>query len=148
VARGTGQPKTGAAALKEAVHVGYVRAGYTSLMQLSIASGVSYDTFMNWFGGKTRPRGAELQRVAKTIDVPYADLEAAYEGREPEPPALVDAVAELTAVVRELVVEIREDRERGQDAAAAILRAAGALRPNNGGAPASRERPVPDGSRG
>jgi hypothetical protein len=150
MARRRGAPTDGALRLKEAIHVGYVKAGYTSLMQVALASHVHYDTFMNWFSGQTRPRGAELQKVASTIGVPYADLEAVYEGREPEPQPLQDAVAELTAAVRELVAEIREDRERGQDAAAAMLRAAAAIQPfpTNGGDPTSSERPAPRGSKG
>jgi transcriptional regulator with XRE-family HTH domain len=103
-------PASGGRALKKAIHVARARAGITSDMQLSLRSGVHYDTFMNWYGDRTRPRGAELQRVATTLGVPFATLEAAYEGREPEPQPLQDAVRDLTGAVRELVVEIRGDR--------------------------------------
>lgn len=131
--------------LKRAIHVARAKAGITSDMQLSMRAGVSYDTFMNWYGGKTRPRGAELQRVATTLGVPYASLEAAYEGRDPEPQPLQDAVRDLTGAVRQLVAEIRDDRERGKDAAEAILRAAEALgqRPTHEGGGASTRRPAP-----
>lgn len=122
-------PESGGRALQRAIHIARARAGITSDMALSLAAPVSYDTLMNWYAGKTRPRGAELQRVARALDIPYAALEAAYEGREPEPQPLHEAVAELTAVIGELVAEIREERERGQDAASAMLRAAAALGP-------------------
>lgn len=144
---GTGQPKAGGAALKDAIHVAYVRAGYPSLSALALDCGVHYDTFMNWFSGKTRPRGAELQKVAAALDVPFTTLDAVYEGRAPAEQPLHEAVSELTGVLRELVVEMREERERGEDAAAALLRAAAALRPSNGADTASTERPVPGGSR-
>jgi transcriptional regulator with XRE-family HTH domain len=120
-------PERGGKALQRAIHIARARVGITSDMALSLAAPVSYDTLMNWYSNKTRPRGAELQKVAKVLDIPYATLEAAYEGRDPEPQPLHEAVADLTRAVRVLVAEIREDRERGQDAAAAMLRAAGVL---------------------
>lgn len=139
----------GARALKQAIHVARARAGITSDMQLSLRAGVSYDTLMNWYGGRTRPRGAELQRVATTLGVPYATLEAAYEGRDPEPQPLQDAVRDLTGAVRALVAEIREERARGRDAAAAMLQAAAALPfPRNGGDTGSTEPRAPRGKAG
>lgn len=140
--------KGGGAALKKAIHVARARAGITSDMQLSLKAGVHYDTFMNWYGERTVPRPAELKKVADVLGISYADLMAVYEGRDPEPQPLQDAVSDLTDAVRELVAEIREERERGQDAAEAILRAAAALGrlPNNGAAAGSKEPPVPGGS--
>ena len=137
-------------ALKKAVHVARARAGITSDLALSIAAPVDYETLMNWWSGKTRPRGAELQKVAFALKVPYADLEAAYEGRDPEPAPLTDAVAALVSAVAELVHEMREDRERGQDAASAMVRAAQALASTRrpGGSRASSGPPVPDGTTG
>lgn len=146
----TKQRDRGGRALQRAIHIARARAGIPSDAALAHAAPVSYDTLMNWYADKTRPRGAELQRVAIALDVPYADLEAAYEGREKDPQPLHEAVAELTDAVRALVGEIREDRERGADAATAMVRAAAALgsRATNGADTTSTERPVPDGSAG
>jgi transcriptional regulator with XRE-family HTH domain len=134
--------------LKRALRAARSQAGYESDNALALAAGVHLQTLQNWMYGKTTPRPSELSKVAKVLDKPLDYFMAIYEGRQPEEQPLHETVRELTDAVRELVAEMREERERGQDAAAAILRAAGALRPNNGGAPASRERPVPDGSRG
>jgi transcriptional regulator with XRE-family HTH domain len=131
--------------LKRAIHVARARANILYDTDLSVRAGVSYDTLMNWYAGKTVPRGAELRRLGQTLGVSYADLMAAYEGLEPEPQPLQAAVRELVVTVQSLVSEIREDRQRGQDAAAAILRAAQALggRPTPGGSPASNGPPAP-----
>lgn len=137
-------------ALKKTIHVARAKAGITSDIQLALRASVSYDTLMNWYGGRTRPKGRVLQRVADTLGVPYASLEAAYEGREPEPQPLQDAVRDLTGAVRQLVAEIRDDRERGKDAAEAFLRAAEALRPRpkRAAGGASKVRPAPRGKAG
>jgi hypothetical protein len=105
-------PKAGGAALKQAIHVARARAGITSDMQLSLRAHVSYDTLMNWYGERTVPRPNELQKVARTLDVSLTDLMGAYEGRDPEPAPLTDAIADLVTVVQELLVEIRKDRVR------------------------------------
>lgn len=89
--------------LKQAIHVARARANIAYDTELALRSGVSYDTLMNWYGGKTVPRGAELRKVAHVLGVAYADLMAAYEGRDPEPPPLTDAIRELVASVEELV---------------------------------------------
>ena len=125
--------------LKRAIHVARARANILYDTDLAVRADVSYDTLMNWFAGKTVPRGAELRRVGQTLGVSYADLMAAYEGLEPEPQPLQDAVRDLVSTIRTLVAEMQEDRQRGQDAAAAILRAAQALgaRPMPGAGPAS-----------
>jgi transcriptional regulator with XRE-family HTH domain len=135
-------PKKGGQALKHAIHVARARAGVTSDMQLALRAHVSYDTLMNWFSSRTVPRPHELKKVADSIGTSYGDLMAAYEGRDPEPQPLQDAVSDLTAAVRALIVEIREERDRGQDAAAAIVRAVGSL-PTPGGSPASNGPPAP-----
>ena len=90
--------------LKQAIHVARARANILYDTDLAVRAGVSYDTLMNWYGGKTVPRGSELRRVGQLLGVSYADLMAAYEGHDPEPP-------ELTAVIRELVEELRLARE-------------------------------------
>jgi transcriptional regulator with XRE-family HTH domain len=140
-------PKKGSAALKQAIHVARARAGVTSDMQLALRAHVSYDTLMNWFSGRTVPRPHELKKVADSLGASYGDLMAAYEGRDPEPQPLQDAVRDLTAAVRALIVEIREERERGEDAATAMLRAVGAL-PMSGEGRASNGPPVPHGKAG
>jgi transcriptional regulator with XRE-family HTH domain len=127
-------------ALKQAIHVARARAGILYDTDLAVRAGVSYDTLMNWYGGRTRPRGKEMQRVASTLGVPYASLEAAYEGRDPEPQPLQDAVRDLTGAVRELVTEMREDRgrltRRVEDSAAAfedVVRLLREQQPKDGG---------------
>jgi transcriptional regulator with XRE-family HTH domain len=118
---------SGGPALKRAIHVARAKAGITSDMQLALRAHVSYDTLMNWFGGKTVPRGHELEKVALALGTSIWVLQAAYDGRDPEPPPLTDAIAELTREIQALVKEMREDRERGEDAASALLKAAEVL---------------------
>lgn len=98
----------GGPGLKRAIHVGRVRAGITSDLQLAQRAGVSYDTLMNWYAERTTPRGAEMKRVASAIGLRLADLEAAYEGIDPEPPPLTEAIAEQTAQITALVESVRE----------------------------------------
>lgn len=119
--------------------------GYESDQSLALASGVHLQTLQNWMYGKTTPRPHELSKVAKVLDLPLDHFMAIYEGREPEAQPLHEAIAELTAALRDLVGEMREERERGQDAAAAMLRAAGALHPSNGEDTASTAPSVPRG---
>jgi len=136
--------------LKRALRAARSQAGYESDQSLALAADVHLQTIQNWMYGKTTPRPAELSKVARALDKPQDYFMAIYEDREPEERPLHDAVADLTGVVRELVAEIREDRERGTDAAAAMLRAASVIRPrpNNEEATASTERPVPRESKG
>lgn len=124
----------GGAAIKQAIHVARAKAGITSDVQLAARSGVSYDTFMNWYGDKTTPRPAEVKRVADTLGISYGDLIAAYEGRDPEPQPLQDAI-------RDLIVEMRLSRAQQDEATLALLRALGAVVRRD---PAQPE--TPDGS--
>jgi hypothetical protein len=103
----------GGQALKQAIHVARARASITSDMQLALRAGVHYDTFMNWYSDRTTPRAHELSKVARVLDVPLADLLAAWEGRDVEPPALHESI-------RELVAELRASRA-SQDATTAAL---------------------------
>jgi transcriptional regulator with XRE-family HTH domain len=137
-------------ALKRAMRAARNQAGYESDSSLALDAGVHLQTLQNWMYGKTTPRPSELSKVARVLDRPMDYFMAIYEGREPEPKLLEDAVGELTAVVRELVAEIREERARGQDAAAAMLRAAAVLgsHPKNGEGPASTAPRVPHGTKG
>lgn len=136
--------------LKRALRAARSQKGYESDQSLALASGVHLQTLQNWMYGKTTPRPHELSKVARTLDVPLDHFMAIYEGREPQAQPLEEAVADLTAAIRELVAEIREERERGQDAAAAMLRAAGVLgsHPSNGEGRASTTPPAPRGSAG
>jgi len=90
--------------LKRAIHVARERAGIPSDVQLAITAGVSYDTLMNWYGGRTQPRPNELKKVADAAGTTLINLMDAYEGRDPEPPTLVDAILQL-------VEEMRADRK-------------------------------------
>jgi transcriptional regulator with XRE-family HTH domain len=129
----------GGQALKQAIHVARARAGITSDMELSRRADVSYDTFMNWYGDKTLPRGHEIKKVADALGVPYGDLMAAYEGRDLEPPPLQDAI-------RELIEEMRLTRAQQHEATDAILSAlAAVLHPGRGprGTSNGNEREAP-----
>ena len=110
----------GGKALKRAIHAARPHKGYTTDMALSMAAGVSYDTLMNWYGDKTVPRPAEVKKVGDALGVPYGDLLAAYEGRDPTPPALHEAIAELVAAIRADVDETRELRQEIRELARAV----------------------------
>lgn len=112
--------------LKRAVHAARELAGIPSDLQLSMKSGVHYDTLMNWYSGRTTPRPAELMKVAEAIDLRLVDLMDVYEGRDPRPPALEEALAELVAELRVVTHEMRLSRVLQEEATAAILRALGA----------------------
>lgn len=90
----------GGQALKRAIHVARERAGIPSDMQLARRSGVSYDTLMNWYAERTVPRPSELKKVAEQAGTSLVALMDAYEGRDPEPPTLVEALGELVAELR------------------------------------------------
>lgn len=136
--------------LKRAIRAARSQQGIESDIALSLAAGVHLQTLQNWASGKTTPRPHELSKVAQVLDKPLDYFMAIYEGRDPEPPPLISQIADLTAAVQDLVAEIREERERGHDAASAMLRAAGALgpRPSDGAGTGSSERPVPRGRAG
>lgn len=130
-----GPPLTGGKRLRQAIHVARARAEITSDMQLAHLAGISYDTLMNWYSGRTVPRPAEVKKVAEVLEVPYSDLLAAYEGRDPEPQPLADAI-------RDLVEELRLTRKQQADANAVLLRALTvALAPLS--APSTSERRSP-----
>ncbi|HEV8282343.1 MAG TPA: helix-turn-helix transcriptional regulator [Candidatus Limnocylindrales bacterium] len=120
-------PESGGAALKRAIHVARARTDYTSDMALAKAAGVHYDTLMNWFADKTTPRPFEVRKVAVTLGVSMADLLAAWEGRDPDPPPVQDAIRELVDELRAFVSESRMARAQQDEATMAILRALGAL---------------------
>lgn len=86
--------------LKTAIHVAREKAGVPSDMQLSHRAGVSYDTLMNWYAGRTVPRPNELKKVADAAGTSLLSLMDAYEGRDPEPPTLVDAIQALVSELR------------------------------------------------
>ena len=115
--------ETGGARLKKAVHVARAKAGIASDVQLAQRARVSYDTLMNWFGGKTVPRGHELEKVAKATGTSLWVLQAAYEGRPPDPPPIQDAIRELVAELNSLVGELQRDRSERAEAIEARLRA-------------------------
>ncbi len=125
----TEEPQTprGGEALKTAIHVARERAGITSDTQLARQAGVSYDTLMNWFGGRTLPRPTELKRVADAVGVRLVELMDAYEGRDPQPPSLEERMGELIDELRVFVHEARLQRAANEESTAAILRALGAL---------------------
>jgi hypothetical protein len=117
----------GGAALKRAVRVARARTEITSDMELARRASVHYDTLMNWYGDRTTPRPFEVKKVAAVLGVPYGDLMAAWEGYDPEPPPLQDAVRELVGEMRALIAESRLARAQQDEATMALLRALGAL---------------------
>ncbi len=105
----------GGKALKQAIHVARAKTDMTSDMELARRAHVSYDTLMNWYGDKTTPRPHEVKKVADILGVSYGDLLAAYDGSDPEPQPLQDAIAELVTEIRELV-RVLDRRERSRSA--------------------------------
>lgn len=106
----------GGVALKRAIHVARAEAGFTTDRQVADAAGISYDTLMNWYGDKTTPRPTEVKRVALALGARFADFMAAYEGIDPEPVPLQDAI-------RELIEQMRAQQAQQEIATMAMLRA-------------------------
>ena len=123
--------QSGGQALKRSIHMARERKGIPSDMQLARAAGISYDTLMNWYSGRTVPRPAELKKVADATGTTLVALMDAYEGRDPEPPTLVEAI-------RELVAEMRLSRAQQDEATVAMLHALGAM---------AAQLPSPQGTR-
>lgn len=119
------QAQSGGAALKRAIHVGRERAGITSDMQLADKAHVSYDTLMNWFGDRTTPRPAELKRVADAIGLRLVELMDVWEGRDPQPPDLIEVIGQLVDEIRVAVVEMRMGRIQQEEQTAELMRAIG-----------------------
>ena len=117
------------AALKRALRSARNQAGYESDISLSLAAGVHLQTIQNWMYGKTTPKPHQMSKVAKVLDKPMDYFMAIYEGRDPEPPPLMTRIDELTGAVRDLVDEMRREREAAEglargEAAAEALRSA------------------------
>jgi transcriptional regulator with XRE-family HTH domain len=119
--------QAGGPALKRAIHIARAKTDITSDMELARQAGVHYDTMMNWYGGRTTPRPFEVRKVATVLGVSLTDLMSAYEGYDPEPPPLQDAVRELVGEMRALIAESRLARAQQDEATMALLRALGAL---------------------
>lgn len=130
------QPQ-GGPALKRAVHAAREQVGITSDTELAVKAGVHYDTLMNWFSGRTTPRPAELKKIADVIGLRLVDLMDVWEGRDPRPPSLEQAIGELVDEIRALLYEHRLSRAQQEESTAAILRALGAL---------ARGAPAPSGT--
>lgn len=96
--------------LKRAIHVARARKGITSDAALSADSGIAYDTLYNWYSGRTTPRGHELRKLSLFLGVAFSELQAVYDGVDPEPPPLQDAVRDLVDTLRDLVLELRYTR--------------------------------------
>ena len=107
--------------LKREIHVARARTAITSDSQLAVQAGVHYDTFMNWFGGRTTPRPFEVRKVAEVLGVSYGDLIAAYEGKDPPQVPLEQAVADLIVEIRTALVDERQARAELMRAIAASM---------------------------
>jgi transcriptional regulator with XRE-family HTH domain len=88
-------------ALKRALRAARNESGYESDIALALASDVHLQTIQNWMSGKTTPRPAELSKVARAVDKPMDHFMAIYEDREPQEQPLHEAVADLTATLKE-----------------------------------------------
>jgi transcriptional regulator with XRE-family HTH domain len=121
------QRPVGGEALKRAIRIARAKTDITSDTQLALLAGVHYDTLMNWYGNRTTPRPFEVKKVASVLGVPLSELMSAYEGYDPEPPPLQDAVRELVGEMRALIAESRLGRAQQEEATMALLRALGAL---------------------
>jgi transcriptional regulator with XRE-family HTH domain len=112
------------------------------------APAMAKTAFARWLIEQRKAARLSTEELAAQVGVSDATLRGSEAGRMPslgnatsvaralrsEPPArpqsddpLIEAVREQTQAINDLVGEIREDRERGQDAAAAMLRVAEAL---------------------
>lgn len=136
--------------LKMAIRSRREAVGITSDLQLSKVATVSYDTFMNWFSGKTTPRPFEVRKVADVLGVPYGDLLAAYEGREPDAVPLEQAVADLIVEIRASIVDERRARADMMRTITAALAASltGPAPVPTMDVPAPSRQPVGNGSTG
>jgi transcriptional regulator with XRE-family HTH domain len=140
--------KVEGARLKQAIHVARAKAGITSDMQLALRAGVSYDTLMNWYGGKTVPRGNELNKVAGAANTTVWILQAAYDGRAPDPPPLQDAIGDLVNLAGRLLSEVEAQRqewamEREERAAELAGARESLLEVPRGGSPPADPAPAP-----
>jgi transcriptional regulator with XRE-family HTH domain len=111
-------------ALRQAIHEARARAGIDTDTELALRSRVSYDTLMNWYSGATTPRPAIVRKLAATLDVPYGDLLAAYDGTEPEPVPLHEAVQSLILEIRAAMIDERRARAELMRTIAMMLAAA------------------------
>jgi hypothetical protein len=109
--------------MKSLIHAERERVGITRDMALSVTAGVHYETLMNWYSGKTTPRPREVAKIGDVIGVPYGDLLAAYEGREPAKVPLEQAVADLIVEIRAAMVDERRARAEMMRAITASLAA-------------------------
>ena len=110
--------------LKREIHAARARAGIGTDMELAKRSRVSYDTLMNWYSGRTVPRANVVKQVADAVGVKYSTLLDVYEGRDPEPPELKEAIAMLADEIRTALVDERRARAQLMRAVAAAITAA------------------------
>ncbi len=93
-------------------------------MELAKRAHVSYDTLMNWYSGRTIPRATGVKQVAEAMGVKYVKLLDAYEGNDPEPPELKEAVGLLIDEIRSSMVDERRARAQLMRAVTAAITAA------------------------
>lgn len=111
-------------ALRQAIHEARPKVGIDSDADLALRAGVHYDTLMNWFRGATTPRPSAVRRVADVLKVPYGDLLAAWDLREPAAIPLEQAVSDLIVEIRLAMVDERHARAELMRAIASSLAAA------------------------
>lgn len=109
-------------ALKTAVHVARAQRGIRSDRALTELAGVRYQTLMDWYAGRTAPSTGPLSAIATTLDIPVADLWAAWERSgpgivtDPGLGRLTDAINRLAEVLEGRWRVLDEMVEEGIDA--------------------------------
>lgn len=122
--------------LKRAIHVARAAAGIRSDVALADAAGMRYQTLMDWYADRSRPTPGPLSKIAEVLDMPVADLWAAWEGRPTRPDDIAELVAALdrhTEAVTALVEELRAALtgvEQGLRVAAMLREGEGSGLPN------------------
>lgn len=112
--------------LERELQIAMAEVGIRSVSELAREAHIQRDTLYKWFRGEQTPTPDKLSKVAGVVNRRVADLWN-YDAEEPAAIAPPPDMAGLVLAVTQLVAEMREDRERGQDAAAAMLQAAKAL---------------------
>ena len=110
--------------LKREIHAARARAGIGTDIELAKRAHVSYDTLMNWYSGRTVPRAHVVKQVAEAVGVRFSLLLDAYEGKDPEPPELKEAIAMLADEIRTAMVDERRARIQLMRAVTAAITAA------------------------
>lgn len=81
--------------LEDVVRMAMPRVGIASIAELCRQADVTRNTAYDWFRGATVPTPKALERVARVVKLPVADLWAAYQGTGTPTTSLEDALGRL-----------------------------------------------------